>query len=62
MAAQADGVVSALRDLNARLVGRPVGPSVFLEYAAGHEPAWFVEVAQRLQVSGTIPVRPEQAA
>jgi hypothetical protein len=49
MAAQADSVVSALRDLDARLAGRPAGPSVFLEYAAGHEPAWFVEVAQRLQ-------------
>ena len=30
-------------------VERPAGPFVFLEYAAGLEPGWFVEVAERLQ-------------
>ena len=28
---------------------RPDGPLVFLEYAAGLEPGWFVEVAERLR-------------
>ena len=37
-----------MRELNARLCERPGGPFVFLEYAAGLEPGWFVEVAERL--------------
>ena len=38
-----------MHELNARLCERPGGPVVFLEYAAGLEPGWFVEVAERLQ-------------
>jgi len=49
MAAQTDRLLRGMRDLDARLRERPGGPLVFLEYAAGLEPAWFVEVAQRLQ-------------
>lgn len=49
MAAQTDRVVSALRELDVRLGARPASPSVFVEYAAGHEPEWFAELARRLQ-------------
>ena len=49
MGAQTDRLLRAMRDLDARLRERPGGPLVFLEYAAGLEPAWFVEVAERLQ-------------
>jgi hypothetical protein len=38
-----------MRELDARLSERPGGPLVFLEYAAGLEPGWFVEVAERLR-------------
>jgi len=38
-----------MRELNARLCERPDGPLVFLEYAAGLDRGWFVEVAERLQ-------------
>ncbi len=36
-------------ELNARLPERSGGLLAFPEYAAGLEPAWFVEVAERLQ-------------
>ncbi|HTT55310.1 MAG TPA: hypothetical protein VMH35_28295 [Streptosporangiaceae bacterium] len=49
MAAQTDQLVAGMRELNARLCQRPGAPFVYLEYAAGLEPAWFVEVAERLQ-------------
>jgi hypothetical protein len=49
MGAQTDRLITVMRELNARLCGRPNGPVVFLEYAAGLEPGWFVEVAERLQ-------------
>ena len=49
MAAQADTLLTGMRELNARLGERPDTPMVYLEYAAGLEPAWFVEVAERLQ-------------
>lgn len=42
-------LLSAMRRLDARLSERPGGPLVFLEYAAGLEPGWFVEVAERLR-------------
>ena len=41
--------LAAMRELDARLRQRPGGPLVFLEYAAGLEPGWFVEVAERLR-------------
>ena len=49
MEAQTDRLLTVMRELNARLDERPGGPVVFLEYAAGLEPGWFVEVAERLQ-------------
>jgi len=49
MGAQTDRLVAGLRELNARLCRRPGGPLVFLEYAAGLDREWFVEVAERLQ-------------
>jgi hypothetical protein len=48
MVAQTDRLLSVMRELNARLCERPGGPFVFLEYAAGLEPGWFIEVAERL--------------
>ena len=49
MGAETDRLISGLRELDARLRERPDGPLVFLEYAAGLEPGWFVEVAERLR-------------
>jgi hypothetical protein len=49
MGEQTDRLLSALRELDARLSERPGGPLVFLEYAAGLEPGWFVEMAERLR-------------
>ena len=49
MGAQTDRLLAGMRELNARLCERPDAPFVYLEYAAGLEPAWFVEVAERLQ-------------
>jgi hypothetical protein len=49
MGERTDLLLSAMRELDARLSERPGGPLVFLEYAAGLEPGWFVEVAERLR-------------
>jgi hypothetical protein len=49
MAVQTDQLLTAMRELNARLCERPDGPVVFLEYAVGLEPGRYVEVAERLQ-------------
>ncbi len=49
MGAQTDRLLTVLRELDARLSGSHDGPLVFLEYAAGLELAWFVEVAARLR-------------
>ena len=51
MAAQTDRLLAAMRELNAHLCERPDGPLVFLEYAAGLDRGWFVEVAERLQAA-----------
>ncbi len=48
MAAQTDGLLTVMREINARLCQRPGGPLVFLEYAAGLEPGWFVELMEQL--------------
>lgn len=45
MASRTDDLVETLRELG----GRPDRPWLFLEYAAGLEPGWFVEVAERLR-------------
>jgi len=50
MAAQTDRLVTVMRELDARLCERPDGgPMLFLEYAAGHDPGWFVDVAELLR-------------
>lgn len=49
MGAQTDRLLAGLRELNAHLSERPDGPLVFLEYAAGLDRGWFVEVAERLR-------------
>jgi hypothetical protein len=49
MGEQTDRLLSVMRELDARLGERSGGPIVFLEYAAGLEPGWFVEVAERLR-------------
>ena len=49
MEARTDRLLTVMRELDKRLCERPGGPFVFLEYAAGLEPEWFVEVAERLQ-------------
>jgi hypothetical protein len=51
MAAQTDRLLAAMRELNAYLCERPDGPLVFLEYAAGLDRGWFIEVAERLQAA-----------
>ena len=49
MTSRTDDLVEVLRALGAQLDGRPNRPYLFLEYAAGLEPGWFIEVAERLQ-------------
>jgi len=49
MGAQTDRLLAGMRELNARLCQRPAGPLVFLEYAAGLDRGWFVEVAEQLR-------------
>ena len=46
MAAHTDHLVAGMRELGSRLHGRPY---LFLEYAAGLEPSWFVELGERLR-------------
>jgi hypothetical protein len=46
MAARTDELVARMQELGARLHGRPY---LFLEYAAGLEPAWFAELGERLR-------------
>jgi hypothetical protein len=49
MGEQTENLVAGLRDLDGRLARWPDAPWVFLEYAARHEPSWFVEVAEQLK-------------
>jgi len=49
MGAQTERLLAGMRELNSHLCGRPGSPLVFLEYAAGLDRGWFVEVAERLQ-------------
>jgi hypothetical protein len=49
MVASTDELVRAMTELGRDVVSVPSHPVVFLEYAAGHPPAWFVEVAQSLR-------------
>jgi hypothetical protein len=48
MADRTGDLVTGLRTLGDRLGRRPDGPMLFLEYAAGLELDWFLEVAERL--------------
>ena len=48
MVAQTDHLVEVMRELEAGLRERAGSPMVFLEYAAGSEPEWFIELAERL--------------
>jgi hypothetical protein len=49
MAEQTGALVAGLRDLDRQLGRLAAPPMVFLEYASGHEPAWFAEVAEQLK-------------
>jgi hypothetical protein len=49
MQTQTPALIAAMRELDARLRERPGEVTVFLEYAAGLDPAWFVDVAESLQ-------------
>ena len=49
MGAQSAGLVTALQELDERLAQWPGAPRVYLEYAAGHDPGWFVDIAERLK-------------
>ena len=51
MAGRTDRLLAAMRELNAHLCQRPGSPLVFLEYAAGLDRGWFIEVAERLQAA-----------
>jgi hypothetical protein len=51
MAGKTDRLLAAMRELNDHLCQRPGSPLVFLEYAAGLDRGWFVEVAERLQAA-----------
>jgi hypothetical protein len=44
-----DRLLAGMRELNGYLRERPDGPIVFLEYAAGLDLSWFVQVAEKLQ-------------
>jgi hypothetical protein len=49
MGQQTDRLLKVMRQLDARLREQADGPLVFLEYAAGLDPEWFAEVAERLR-------------
>jgi hypothetical protein len=51
MAARTDHLITVMRELDAHLGALPDRPFIFLEYAVGLEPDWFVEVAERLHDS-----------
>jgi hypothetical protein len=56
MATKVQDLVAAMRDLDSRLAVRPDAPYVFLEYAAGLDPATFVEIAQLLRDADRVSV------
>jgi hypothetical protein len=49
MGTQSDQLLAAMRELDAFLRELPAEIFVFLEYAAGLEPAWYTDVAERLK-------------
>jgi hypothetical protein len=56
MGNQTERLLAGLRELDTFLGEKPDRPLVFLEYAAGLETAWFVEVAERLKDAGRVSV------
>jgi hypothetical protein len=48
MESQSDNLVAGLSELDARIRRIEAAPLVFLEYAAGLPPEWFVEMAKRI--------------
>jgi hypothetical protein len=49
MGQQTNRLVEVLQELGARLEREKRSPHIFLEYAAGLEPEWFIEVGERLR-------------
>jgi hypothetical protein len=49
MGQQTNRLVEVLREVGARLERGKGSPSIFLEYAVGLEPEWFIEVAERVR-------------
>jgi len=49
METHTDRLLAGLRELSSRLRQRPDGPVVFLEYAAGLDLGWFVQLSEQLQ-------------
>ncbi len=54
MGEQTASLVTALQELDTRLARSPGAPQLFLEYAAGLEPGWFIEVAEQLKETDRI--------
>ena len=49
MEAHSDHLIAGIRELNAWLRRRPGGPVVFLEYAAGLDVDWFMQLSEQLR-------------
>jgi hypothetical protein len=49
MGQQTNRLVEVLQEVGARLEREKGSPFIFLEYAAGLEPGWFIEVAERVR-------------
>jgi hypothetical protein len=49
MEQQTNRLVEILREVDARLEREKDSPFIFLEYAAGLDPGWFIEVAERVR-------------
>jgi hypothetical protein len=56
MEQQPNRLAEVIQDLGARLDRKKDSPFLFLEYAAGHEPEWFINVAERIRDLGRISV------
>jgi hypothetical protein len=49
MEAHTDRLLTGMHELDGRLGERPAGPVVFLEYAAGLDLGWFVQLGEKLE-------------
>jgi len=56
MEQQPNRLAEVLQDLGARLERKKDSPFLFLEYAAGLEPGWFINVAERIRDLGRVSV------